>query len=94
VTATDVDGVYLDWGTDQTRRIARIGPEKLAAFTFPSGSMQPKVRAAVDFVDATGRSAVIGSLHEIDALLSGDAGTCLILEAGDPVMARQAKSDG
>ncbi|OHV10017.1 carbamate kinase [Kushneria phosphatilytica] len=84
---TDVAGIYLDWGTDHARRIARIHPDELAKYSFPEGSMQPKVRAAIDFVKRTGRPAMIGSLHELDALLSGHSGTCVTLEATERVIA-------
>ena len=67
VMATDVDGVYLDWGTPTQTRIDRMTPAELEAMDFPAGSMGPKVAAAIEFVRATGNRAVIGSLDEIDA---------------------------
>ena len=62
--ATDVDGVYADWGTPDQRRLDRVTPDELRAMVFPAGSMGPKVDAATEFVEATGKRAVIGSLEQ------------------------------
>ncbi len=78
VMATDVDGVYVDWGTPDQRRLDRVTPDELRAITFPAGSMGPKVDAATEFVDATGKRAVIGSLEQLDAMVAGTAGTNVV----------------
>lgn len=75
VMATDVDGVYLDWGTPDARRLERTTPAELRALDFPAGSMGPKVEAACDFVERTGRTAAIGALPDIEAMVDGRAGT-------------------
>ena len=75
VMATDVDGVYLDWGTPQARRIDRSTPEELESFEFAAGSMGPKVAAACAFARATGNRAAIGALADIEAIVAGEAGT-------------------
>jgi carbamate kinase len=75
VIATDVDGVYDGWGTPMQRRWGEVTPEDLDGVDLPAGSMGPKVRAAIDFVRATGRRAVIGSLADITDLVSGTRGT-------------------
>ncbi|RIL08001.1 carbamate kinase [bacterium] len=75
VMATDVDGVYADWGTPAARRLGRVTPAELQAHAFAAGSMGPKVEAACDFVAATGRRAAIGALADIPALVAGDGGT-------------------
>jgi carbamate kinase len=74
---TDVDAAYLDWGTPDQRPIRRATPAELEAMGFAEGSMGPKVRAACQFVEATGKRAVIGSMTDTPALLSGDAGTTI-----------------
>jgi carbamate kinase len=81
VMATDVDGVYRDWGTPEQARIDRITPQDLRDHGFPAGSMGPKVDAAVEFASATGRRAVIGSLNDIDGMVAGTAGTNVSGEA-------------
>ena len=87
VMATDVDGVYTDWGTAAQRRIGWVTPDKLAAQGFPAGSMGPKVDAAVRFASATGRRAAIGSLEQIGDIVSGTAGTNVTADVavGHPV---------
>lgn len=71
VIATDVDGVYVDWGAPRQRRLGTVSPAELADLDLPPGSMGPKVEAACDFVTATGNDAVIGSVADIDASWSG-----------------------
>ena len=73
--ATDVAAVYVDWGQPQQRALKNVSPKMLAEMTFPAGSMGPKIDAACGFVQASGRRAVIGSLDEIEGMLSGNAGT-------------------
>jgi carbamate kinase len=75
ILATDADAVYLDWGKPGQRAIRRAGPADLDAAAFASGSMGPKVEAAVDFVRRTGRRAAIGSLEALVAMVEGGAGT-------------------
>ena len=75
IIATDVDGVYLDWGTPESRRVRHAHPDALEPRDFAAGSMGPKVAAAVQFAHKTGGRAVIGSLDDLDGLLAGTAGT-------------------
>jgi carbamate kinase len=72
---TDVDAVYADWGTPDAWPIHRASPESLAARSFASGSMGPKVEAACRFVRANSGFAAIGSLADAGAMLRGEAGT-------------------
>jgi carbamate kinase len=78
---TDVDAVYADWGTPDQRAIRRASPESLAASEFAAGSMGPKVKAACEFAERTGRIAAIGSIAETEALVRGEAGTVVALDA-------------
>jgi carbamate kinase len=72
---TDVDAVYVDWGTPTARAIRRASPEGLEAFRFAAGSMGPKVDSACEFTRATGGIAGIGALKDAAAVLRGEAGT-------------------
>jgi carbamate kinase len=76
--ATDVDGVYLDWGTAQARKLGRVSVRELASHQFAAGSMGPKVKAAARFAGKTGRRAAIGSLEDITAIVAGEAGTNVV----------------
>ena len=76
---TDVEGVYEDFGTSEQRLLSRVTPEearrRLDAGEFQAGSMQPKVEAAVQFVEGGGKRAIITSLERGPVALSGSAGT-------------------
>jgi carbamate kinase len=73
--ATDVDGVYIDWGKPTQQRISRVTPDELNQFSFAAGSMGPKVEAACEFVRQTKKRCVIGTLADIENMLEGKAGT-------------------
>ena len=84
IIATDVAAVYLDWGLPSQRALGKVSVKELAQHTFPAGSMGPKVAAACRFVNETGKRAVIGSLDDIEAMLTegaGAAGTQVYLDA-------------
>jgi carbamate kinase len=81
VIATDVDAVYLDWGTPSQRAVVRTHPDALDPGLFPAGSMGPKVEAAAQFARASGRTAVIGSLDQLSSILAGDGGTRISVQA-------------
>jgi carbamate kinase len=80
VLATDVEGVYDEYGTPAQRPIVQATPDGLRSHEFAAGSMGPKVEAACRFVERTGARAAIGSLDEIDDLLGGRAGTQVLLD--------------
>ena len=78
VMATDVDGVYADWGTPAQRRLEKVTAKELRDLDLPAGSMGPKVDAATAFVEATGARAAIGSLEQIGDIVAGTAGTQVV----------------
>jgi carbamate kinase len=78
VMATDVDGVYADWGSPDQRRLERMIPAELRGQPFAAGSMGPKVEAATRFVEATGKRAAIGALEDIEQIVEGTAGTSVV----------------
>ena len=80
ILATDTDGVYLDWGTEDARIINRVTPEQMEQYEFEEGSMGPKVEAACGFVRRSGGRAVIGSLTDMQGMVAGTAGTQFVLE--------------
>ncbi len=77
--ATDVEGVALDFGRSSQRFLRRLtvaeAEHHLRAGQFPSGSMGPKVEAAVQFIRQGGSRAVIASIEEIEEAVAGRAGT-------------------
>jgi carbamate kinase len=75
---TDVDGVYLAWGTPQQRRLSNATPNELNAHRFAAGSMGPKIAAAVDFATFGGTTG-IGRLEDALDILEQRAGTVVKL---------------
>jgi carbamate kinase len=80
--ATDVDGVYLDWGRPGQRRLDEVTAAELAGYQFAAGSMGPKVDAAIRFARDTGHGAAIGALDDITAIVAGTAGTNVVASRG------------
>ena len=83
VIVTDVDAVYSGWDTPEQRPIRRATPEALSRSEFAEGSMGPKVKAACTFVEKTGKVAAIGSITQTAALIRGEAGTTVALDAAE-----------
>jgi carbamate kinase len=81
VILTDVDAVYLDWGAPTRRAVRRAPPDAIERYSFAAGSMGPKVGAACDFVRRTKGTAAIGALSDAAALLRGEAGTTITMDA-------------
>ena len=65
VMATDVSAVSVGWGTPSAKAIRRASPAAIGRFDFASGSMGPKVEAARDFAQRTGKTAAIGALEDV-----------------------------
>ena len=82
VMATDVDAVYVGWGTPAAHAVAWAHPDKLLdhGTGFAAGSMGPKVEAACRFA-ATGGMAAIGALADVGQMVEGKAGTIVTLDA-------------
>ena len=53
---TDVDGVYLNWGTPDQQKVGAVTPDELSGLDLPKGSMGPKVDAA--WTEASQRAAL------------------------------------
>lgn len=81
IIATDVDHVLLDYDTPKQRPLEHVAPERLrelaAAGMFASGSMGPKVEAALRFVGTGDRRCVITSLDHIAEAVDGGFGTII-----------------
>lgn len=75
---TDVDGVYLDWGTPRQRKLDVVTPSALSAHNFAAGSMGPKVAAAIDFSTGGRGMTGIGRLEDALEILKRHAGTVVV----------------
>lgn len=79
---TDVERVCLDYGKATQREVEEMTVSEarryLAEGQFPPGSMGPKVEAAVAFVEAGGKRAIIGSLAKAAEAVAGTSGTRIV----------------
>jgi carbamate kinase len=94
IMATDADAVKVNWGKPNERAIRRASPAAIGRYAFEAGSMGPKVEAARDFAERTGKTASIGALRDISRILEGKAGTTVTnqvatLEWAEPSSAKK-----
>lgn len=79
IMATDVTSVYLNYGKKNQQMLKKVSLREAKKYLqeghFPSGSMGPKVEAAINFLKSGGKRAVICHLKDIKAALEGKAGT-------------------
>ena len=77
--ATDVEGVALNFGQQNQKNLRKISVAELEQYQkqgqFPPGSMGPKVEAALRFLRAGGRRAIITSTQKLTAAVAGQTGT-------------------
>jgi len=82
VIATDVAGVFLDFGQPGERLLRSLDREEASGLLksggLAAGSMRPKVEACLDYLAGGGYRAVICSIEEIDQAVAGVAGTQFI----------------
>jgi len=82
IILTDVEQVYVDFGKPEQKPLGRVGADRVRklyeAYEFPAGSMGPKIRAALDFVDGGGRTAIITHALRLRDAVDGNAGTHIV----------------
>ncbi|HEX7238643.1 MAG TPA: carbamate kinase [Longimicrobiaceae bacterium] len=82
VILTDVECVYLDYGTPSQRALRRLTVAEaealLAGSELGTGSMAPKVEAAMEFVRQGGKRAIIARLDQGREAVAGEAGTEIV----------------
>ncbi len=80
--STAVEAVAVDFNTPAQRWLSTItaaqAREYLEQGQFGAGSMEPKVRAAVQYLEAGGRRAIITDPEHMVAALAGEAGTTIV----------------
>ncbi len=81
IILTDIDEVYLNYGTRNQKAIRSMNVAQARKYLregqFPSGSMGPKIEAAVDFVAQSSREVLISSIEKISDAMKGKAGTLI-----------------
>lgn len=84
IIATEMAGVFLDWGTANSKLLRHGHPSVVGEFVCAAGAMGPKLQAASRFAQHTGRRAAIGALADVERLIEGTAGTTISCEWVDP----------
>lgn len=76
---TDVDNVYINYGTSEETSLESISLDDIVRFQdddqFQNGSMGPKVEACRRFVEWSAKKAIITSLRKAVDAVEGHAGT-------------------
>jgi carbamate kinase len=88
IFSTGVERVAWHFGRPDQRFLERLTSPQARAFLeqgeFPPGSMGPKIEAAVEFLAAGGRRAVITSPENIARAVQGEAGTEILAPVETP----------
>jgi carbamate kinase len=78
---TDVDYVYLNYGKRSKKRLKKIKLDEIRGYYhegyFPKGSMGPKIKASIRFLENKGKKVLITSPKFATRCLKGKAGTII-----------------
>ena len=76
---TDVDKVYLNYGTPQQKALDKVSLDDLKKYysedQFPPGEMGPKILAAIRFLEYGGKKVIISDVERGWEAFQGKTGT-------------------
>jgi carbamate kinase len=79
---TNVDGAKLNFGKPDQKDLRLLTTKEARKFydegNFPSGSMGPKIKAAINFVEGGGKKSYITEVARYQDTLAGKAGTVIV----------------
>ena len=82
VILTGVEKVSINFKKPDQYEVDKLTVEEaknfLAQGQFPSGSMGPKIEAAIDFVSSAGKECIITDMSVLDKALRGETGTRIV----------------
>ena len=82
IFSTDVDKVALNLGTPEQTNIDRMTVAECRRYLdeghFAVGSMQPKIEAALEFLEAGGEEVIITQPHLLEEAMRGGQGTHIV----------------
>ena len=82
IIATDEKGVCIDYKKPTQKMLSKMTTSECQKYLdegqFPAGSMGPKVMAAMEFAQRTGKTAIITSIEDIPLAVKGKAGTSIV----------------
>jgi carbamate kinase len=82
VILTNVDHVAIHFGKRTQKNLTRVRLKELKRYQerghFPAGSMGPKIKAAIDFIENGGKEVVITSAKDLIRAMKGQTGTHIV----------------
>ncbi len=82
IILTNVEEVYVNFGKPDQKPLRKVSlsevTELYKAYEFPAGSMGPKVRAAIDFLESGGREVIISNAVRLLEACEGTTGTHIL----------------
>lgn len=82
VILTNVEQVAINFGKKTQKNLARVRLKELRRYQekghFPPGSMGPKIKAAIDFIENGGKEVVVTSPRELIRAIKGQTGTHIV----------------
>lgn len=76
---TDIDKVYLNYGTPNQKALDNVSLEELKKYYdeghFPPGEMGPKILAAIRFLESGGKKVIISDVEKGWEAFKGETGT-------------------
>jgi carbamate kinase len=82
VILTNVDFVSINFNKRNQKSLTRVRLKEIKRYYekghFPLGSMGPKIKAAMDFIEAGGKEVIITSAKELLKSLRGQSGTHIV----------------
>ena len=81
IMITDVDKVYLNFKKKNQKALNKVKLNEIKRYYkeghFPSGSMGPKIEAAINFLSNNGKNVIITNIKNIEKAINGKAGTII-----------------
>ncbi len=81
IILTNVNQAQINYNTPDAKNIGKITVDEIKKYVsenqFAPGSMLPKIKAAIEFVEATGKTAIITDLNNLTGALSGKDATII-----------------
>lgn len=82
IILTGVDRVYLNYGKENQKEIKVMKVQEAKKYLeegqFPPGSMGPKIKAAIQYIETGGKEVLITSASKLKAALAKKSGTRII----------------
>ena len=82
VILTNVEQVAIHFGKKTQKNLSRVRLKELKRYQekghFPAGSMGPKIKAAIDFIENGGKEVIVTSPKELIRAIKGQTGTHIV----------------